>query len=166
MSPSSYDEERSSRHAYPRPTFVRQNWLNLNGTWNLQFDDDGRGMEENWRRRGNYSQQINIPFPFESPLSGIGDTSVHPRVWYSRRFDLGKEFRDARCLLHLGAVDYSARVWVNGKSAGTHRGGYTPFSMDITHLLKKRDNLLVVYAEDLPSGEQCRGRSRAGGAHL
>ncbi|MCD6287796.1 MAG: hypothetical protein J7M12_01650 [Candidatus Hydrogenedentes bacterium] len=157
MSVNVYDEDKSPRHAYPRPTLVRPNWINLNGTWTLEFDDEGLGLKGRWYRRGNYSRTIAVPFPFESALSGIGDRSVHPRVWCSRRFDLDKKFRDSRWLLHFGAVDYSARVWVNGKSAGSHRGGYTPFSMDITKLVKPRDNLLVVYAEDLPSGEQCRG---------
>jgi len=137
--------------------FVRQQWLNLNGVWKFEFDDKGVGIEEEWFRRGNYTCQIRVPFPFESPLSGIGDRSVHSRVWYARRFDLGKEFRDNRCLLHLGAVDHSSRVWLNGKPVGEHRGGYTPFSIDVTDMVKSRDNLLVVNAEDLPDPGQCRG---------
>jgi len=145
------------RHAYPRPMFVRQQWLNLNGVWKFEFDDEGVGIEDEWSRRGNYTRQICVPFPFESPLSGIGDHSVHPRVWYARRFDLDKEFRNNRCLLHLGAVDHSARVWLNGKAVGEHRGGYTPFSIDVTDTVRPRDNLLVIYAEDLPDPGQCRG---------
>ena len=151
------NEDKCPRHEYPRPMFVRQRWINLNGLWKFEFDDEGAGIEGDWFRRGNYTHQISVPFPFESPLSGIGDCSVHPRVWYARRFDLNKEFRNNRCLLHFGAVDHSSRVWLNGKAVGKHRGGYTPFSIDVTDTVKPRDNLLVVYAEDLPDTGQCRG---------
>jgi len=157
-----FDEDKCPRHAYPRPTFVRQHWLNLNGVWQFEFDDRGEGLADEWYRRGNYGRQIRVPFPFESPLSGVGDPSVHPRVWYAHRFDITREFRDSRCLLHVGAVDHTCRVWLNGEAVGEHRGGYTPFSLDVTQSVKPKDNLLVIYAEDLADAGQCCGLQVSG----
>jgi len=153
-----FNDDKCPRHAYPRPTFVRQRWLNLNGSWKFEFDDQETGLQDEWYRRANYSREVQVPFPFESRLSGIGDRSIHPRVWYARRFDLDKDFNDSRCLLHVDGVDHTSRVWLNGKLVGEHRGGYTPFSIDVTESVKPRDNLIVVYAEDLPDPRQCRGR--------
>ncbi len=129
----------------------------MNGMWKFEFDDEGVGLDEEWYRRGNYKREIRVPFPFESPGSGIGDRSIHPRVWYARRFDLEKDFGDKRCLLHIGALDYAGRVWLNGLPVGEHRGGYTPFTVDVTDAVKPRDNLIVIYAEDMPEPGQCRG---------
>jgi len=145
------------RPEYPRPDFVREDWLSLNGEWEFEFDDGDKGMAERWFDRPALSRRINVPFTFESRLSGIGDTSVHEVVWYRRTFRIPDAYRGRRIQLNFGAVDYAATVWVNGEYVGEHRGGYTPFSFDITESLRAL-NTVVIRAEDRLSKEQPRGK--------
>lgn len=133
------------RPEHPRPQFMREAWLNLNGPWQFAYDDANAGMPENWGRT------ITVPYCPESPLSGIGDTTFHPWVWYRRTFRIPAEWKGQRVLLHFGAVDYRAWVWVNGKLAGTHEGGHVPFTFEITSLLAPGENTLTVRAEDPPA---------------
>lgn len=140
------------RPEHPQPQFVRDAWLNLNGTWEFEFDDKDAGIDDNWASSGHaFSRRITVPFCFESPASGIGDASFHPWAWYRRSFRVPEEWKGKRVLLHFGAVDYRARVWVNGKLAGAHEGGQVPFSFEITPLLASGDNTVVVRAEDPPT---------------
>ena len=150
------------RPEYPRPQFCRSDdtWQNLNGKWEFEFDFGKSGMERRFFEKEHFSKEIIVPFVPESELSGIGYTDFLESVWYRRVFvveDLpGKE----RILLHFGAVDNFATVWVNGTKVGEHRGGYTPFTFDITSLVKEGENTLTVHAEDdtrdplQPSGKQ------------
>ena len=139
------------RGEYPQPQFQRPQWLSLNGTWDFEFDDNNIGVQENWSAYARkFSRPIVVPYCFESRLSGIGDTSFHPYVWYHRTVSMPPEWRGRRVLLHFGAVDYESRVWVNGKFAGEHRGGQEHFQFDITPLLAQGDNSIVVRAEDQP----------------
>jgi beta-galactosidase/beta-glucuronidase len=92
-----------------------------------------------------------VPFCFESKKSGIGDTAFHPWVWYRRAFTIPADWKGRRVLLHFGAVDYRAKVWVNGEYLGDHVGGSTPFRFDITSALKAGDNVVVLRAEDPPT---------------
>ncbi len=114
---------------YPRPQMVRSNWLNLNGLWQFQpgsFDDAvpvGQTLP----------RDILVPFPMESAISGIKEH--HPRSWYRRTFTVPANWKGQRILLHFGAVDWESEVFINGKSVGVHRGGYDPFSYDITRFL-------------------------------
>jgi beta-galactosidase/beta-glucuronidase len=135
------------RNEYPRPQFQRALWMNLNGQWEFGFED------------GNFTRQINVPFAYQSELSGIGDSSFHDVVWYRRTFELPAEMAGRRILLHFGAVDYRASVWVNGSLAGFHEGGHVPFHLDITAALQAGANEVVVRAED-PSHalDQPRGK--------
>ncbi|XOK64546.1 glycoside hydrolase family 2 protein [Paenibacillus elgii] len=154
------------RPEYPRPQFVREEWFNLNGAWEFAFDDAGSGERERWYIPGGdsaeaaFTHTINVPFCFQSPLSGIGDPSIHDTVWYRKKMTLPASYLDKRVLLHFGAVDYRASVWVNGQLAMTHEGGHVPFEGDITDLLKHGENHIVVKAEDfsrdkrLPRGKQ------------
>jgi len=148
------------RPEYPRPQMVRDNWLNLNGIWEFQVDAGLSGEERGLYQGGEFSQTINVPFCPESKLSGINYNDFLRCIWYRRKFHLPGNWRKMRIFLHFGAVDYEATVWVNGEKAGTHRGGYTPFSFEITPLLKKEENLVVVRARDdvrshlQPSGKQ------------
>lgn len=149
------------RSEYPRPQFVRERWLNLNGEWDFEFDDGNVGERDRWQEGGRpFSRKINVPYCYQSELSGIGDTEFHDIVWYRRTFDLPADYNDHRILLHFGAVDYDARVWVNGKLVAIHEGGHTPFRADITDALMDGDNVLVVKAVDysqdvtLPRGKQ------------
>ncbi|KAH0559551.1 hypothetical protein GP486_003935 [Trichoglossum hirsutum] len=133
------------RGEYPRPILRRERWLSLNGPWRFGFDDNNIGLAAGWQMiklapdsASPFNRQINVPFAYQSELSGIGDRTPHDTVWYARTFAsprgglLGLE---ERLLLHFGAVDYEATVWVNGVQVAQHRGGNTPFSADITHQL-------------------------------
>lgn len=133
--------------AYPRPQLQRPHWTSLNGTWKFAYDDEGQ-----YTRPGDiaiWSQHIEVPFAPESIRSGIHDTGFHPNCWYEREFEVRPDGN--RVLLHFGAVDYRARVWVNGQFMIDHEGGHTPFSADITSVLHS-DGLqtVTVWAEDDP----------------
>ncbi|MBA2944009.1 glycoside hydrolase family 2 [Paenibacillus sp. CGMCC 1.16610] len=149
------------RADYPRPQFVRDSWMNLNGEWEFEFDDDRVGSKEKWHL-GNkaLSKRIQVPFAFQSKLSGIGSNDFHDVVWYRRDLAIPDSFANKRILLHFGAVDYEASVWVNGTLVATHEGGHTPFHADITDALQSGTNKLVVKAVDystdvtLPRGKQ------------
>jgi len=156
------------RPEYPRPQFRRKDWTNLNGEWSFTFDDAGVGLAQGWqnvtledlRSDGSpFDRQIVVPFCYQSKLSGIGETAFHDVVWYARHFE-HTPAGDERLLLHFGAVDYRATVWVNGAQVASHEGGHTPFSADVTHALSVGDNIIVVRAEDpsrdvtIPRGKQ------------
>ncbi|MDF2959434.1 MAG: glycoside hydrolase family 2 sugar binding protein [Paenibacillus sp.] len=151
----------AARQEYPRPQFERQEWVNLNGEWEFEFDDSRVGGKERWHCGStSFSKRIQVPFTFQSPLSGIGDNEFHDLVWYRRSFTVPSAWNGKRVHLHFGAVDYLATVWVNGEQVAFHEGGHTPFSADITDALQPGDNILVVKAEDfsrdisLPRGKQ------------
>lgn len=151
------------RAEYPRPQFYREAWFNLNGEWEFAFDDDYAGEAENWSQgKQPFAQTIQVPFAYQSQLSGIGDPDFHDNVWYRRTFEVPKTFAGKKVLLHFGAVDYEAKVWVNGIFVARHEGGHTPFKADISHALNTDGtlNTLVVQAIDesrnleLPRGKQ------------
>jgi beta-galactosidase/beta-glucuronidase len=128
----------------PVPHRVRDGWLDLCGEWEFGYDagpDGGTGFD----------RTITVPYPPESELSGIADRGFHPVVWYRRSVELaGSDGR--RVVLHFGAVDYRATVWVNGQLVAEHAGGHTPFSADITDALADRpEQVIVVRAEDQPA---------------
>ncbi len=127
---------------------LRKDWQNLNGIWDFRFDFGESGYEEEAHLGKGFDKKINVPFAPESTLSGIGYTGFMNSVWYKRTVTVPEQFRDYRVILHFGAVDYLASVYVNGMLAGEHRGGYTPFKIDITDLLQDGENLLVVCAKD------------------
>jgi beta-galactosidase/beta-glucuronidase len=116
---------------YPRPQLERANWMSLNGPWRFTYDDERRYFRP--ADIDCWPLIIVVPFPPESTLSGIGDRGFHAACCYQRDFELMPA--DDRVILHFGAVDYLAKVWVNGSLAATHEGGYTPFAADITDLL-------------------------------
>jgi beta-galactosidase/beta-glucuronidase len=139
------------RAEYPQPQFQRGAWVSLNGPWEFEFDDADAGVRENWSTGSRkFSRTINVPYCFESRLSGIADTSFHPYVWYRRTFTAPPEWRRGAVLLHFGAVDYEARIWVNGRFAGEHRGGQSHFQFDIAPLIGAGENVIVIRAEDQP----------------
>lgn len=145
---------------HPRPLLVRSGWTDLCGEWGFAFDDDGCGVTEQWQRRDDvFDRTITVPFPFESTASGIGDTGYHPVVWYRRTFTASAR-AGHRLLLHLGAVDYRAHVWVNGHAVAMHEGGHTPITADITAVLEAAgEQVVVVRAEDDPTDlRQPRGK--------
>ncbi|KPK79987.1 MAG: beta-galactosidase [Phycisphaerae bacterium SM23_33] len=136
------------RAEHPRPQRVREDWLCLNGPWRFAEDAGRNGEALGWPRTGRLTGKITVPFAPESRLSGVGRRDFMPCVWYARSFTLPPAWKGRRILLHFGAVDYEATVWVNGRPAGFHRGGYTPFALEITGLLEPGPNLLVVRAVD------------------
>jgi len=147
------------RPEYPRPQFVRNHWLNLNGEWKFAFDDANVGIQQKWYLYPNFSSQIVVPFSFQSPLSGIGDSDFHDVIWYHRDFTIPEAWSAKRVVLHFGAVDYRAWIWVNGQLVCTHEGGHTPFQADMTDVLHDGANQLVVRVEDVSGDlEQPRGK--------
>ena len=148
---------------HPRPQLTRKRWTDLSGPWGFAYDDRWVGLDEGWHDRADvFDRTIEVPFPPESPASGIGDTGFHPVVWYRRTFrteEAGLQPGE-RLLLHFGAVDYRASVWVNGTLVVTHEGGHTPFTADVTAALRPDgEQVVVVRAEDLPQDlTQPRGK--------
>jgi len=151
------------RPEYPRPQFVRDNnWINLNGEWDFGFDDANIGLKERWYKKGNlknFDRKITVPFCFQSKLSGIEDNSFHEVIWYRRVFEIPKQFKNKKVLLHFGAVDYKCLMYLNDEYVGSHEGGYIGFSLDVTNFLEDT-NVLVVRVEDpsrdleIPRGKQ------------
>jgi Glycosyl hydrolases family 2, sugar binding domain/Glycosyl hydrolases family 2, TIM barrel domain len=131
---------------HPRPQLTRENWQDLCGEWEFAHDDEDAGVLAGWWRGDEpFDRVITVPFPPESAASGIHDPAPHPIVWYHRTFTAPT---GDRLLLHFGAVDYLARVWVNGTEVATHVGGNAPFQVDITHVLRDGEQVVVVRAED------------------
>lgn len=146
------------RPEYPRPQFVRAEWLCLNGSWQFEFDeaDDGesRGLIGT-----TLASAILVPFAPESELSGIGDVAFHEAVWYRRDVTTPSSWTGRRVILHFQAADHDTTVWVNGAVAGRHRGAFTPFSFDITDLLDSDGTGdLAVRVRDSSTGVQARGK--------
>ncbi len=142
----------SELRLHPQPQLARAHWIDLCGPWGFAYDDTDGGLDEQWHSRDDvYARTIQVPFPPESPASGIGDTSFHPVVWYRRTFDTEREDAGKRLILHCGAIDYAAMVWLNGQLLTTHQGGNTPFQIDITRALRADGpQVLVIRAEDNP----------------
>ena len=140
---------------YPRPQLVREKWCNLNGEWKCTFTGTAAIPEV-------FDQKILVPFSPESLLSGVG-RQLQPQeyLWYMRSFSLEQTERDMCCVLHFGAVDQSAVIFINGCEAAAHTGGYLPFSVDITDLVKTGENTLVVRVQDeSDSSYHSRGKQK------
>ncbi|MDQ6704699.1 MAG: glycoside hydrolase family 2 [Acidobacteriota bacterium] len=144
------EEELVISHAYPRPQLERTEWTSLNGKWEFAID-----KEAVWTLPDQvvFDRIVTVPFSPETPSSGIGDTGFYRAVWYRRTFEAPElKDRQFRVLLHFGAVDYVATVWVNGSIVCSHEGGYTPFEADVTDFLTESGpQTVVVRAEDDPS---------------
>ncbi len=140
---------------YPRPQMVRKDWLNLNGLWSyaIQPKDEPKPAD--------FGGQILVPFPAESALSGVMKAvGQDNRLWYRRTFKIPRKWGSSRILLHFEAVDWDTTVWVNGEQVGTHRGGYDPFTFDITDVLKKSgpQELVLSVWDPTNAGHQPRGK--------
>ena len=148
------------RLAYPRPQMVREYWQNLNGTWQFCFDDADKGLEKKWYLgKEDFDHVIQVPFVYQCRLSGINDSQNHEIVWYKRNFEAEKKSEE-RMILHFGAVDYQAMVFLNGTLVCEHEGGHTSFSVDITDFLGEGEQILVIRVFDplkdelIPRGKQ------------
>lgn len=139
---------------YPRPIMERQEWQNLNGLWNYSILPLGQNEPS------NFDGKILVPFAVESSLSGVQkNVGRDNELWYQREFTVPSKWKNDKVLLHFGAVDWKADVWVNDIKVGVHTGGYTPFSFDVTAALKSGNNKLVVKVWDsTDQGYQPRGK--------
>lgn len=143
---------------YPRPQMVRRDWLNLNGTWQFEVDAGDSGVDRGLRER-DLAESILVPFAPESKASGIGNTDFMNAVWYRRRVQIPDEWAGRDVLLHFGAVDHDATVWVNGVEVARHRGGFTPFTADLTGVAEAGQvSTIVVRARDTATAPQARGK--------
>jgi beta-galactosidase/beta-glucuronidase len=132
---------------YPRPQLRRASWVSLNGLWEFAADRDAVWCHP---RDVSWDARIQVPFAPETAASGIGDTSFLRACWYRTPLVLPQIAEGDRILLHFGAVDYDATVWIDGRCLGGHEGGYTPFTFDITGCSDRSPVELVVRAEDDP----------------
>ena len=146
---------------YPRPQFVRADWENLNGSWDFDFDDENAGEKEKWYQEFKGDKKINVPFTYETKLSGIQDETRHDFIWYHRTISVdGEKLENNRYILHFEGSDFITKVWVNGAYAGSHRGGYARCSFDVTNLVHDGENELTVKVEDPYDPQQPRGKQR------
>ena len=141
---------------YPRPQFVRERWLNLNGLWSYAI------TPKTVPAPTKFDGQMLVPYPVESSLSGVGKV-LRPdqRLWQKRQFNVPADWKGERILLHFGAVDYECMLWINGGLVGSHVGGFDAFSFDITPFLKEGANeLLLAVTDPSDTGEQPRGKQQ------
>lgn len=120
---------------HPRPDFERAEWSNLNGEWQFEFDADNSGLENRWFSGDKaFTQTINVPFPWGSPLSGVKDEAKI--AWYRRPVTVPSEWKGKRVFIVVGASDWQTTGWLDGLEVGQYRGGYTPFEFELTNLVK------------------------------
>lgn len=139
---------------YPRPQFVRKEWLSLDGEWKFAFGEEVSDAEA---LNGSLPRKITVPFSYETKLSGIGDTSRHDTVWYAREIEKKEGKRN---ILNIDGADYLCRVYIGGREVGEHEGAYARFSLDITDFLKTGKNILVIRCDDDNSPCRIRGKQR------
>ncbi|HUQ67473.1 MAG TPA: glycoside hydrolase family 2 TIM barrel-domain containing protein [Flavitalea sp.] len=140
---------------YPRPQMERGSWVNLNGLWNYSVTVKDAQNASSWNGK------ILVPFAIESSMSGVGRlVGKDSTLWYNRKFSLAKEMKGKRILLHFGAVDWRTKVYVNNKEAGMHEGGFDPFTIDITSLIRKtgEQDVTVSVWDPTDEGPQPRGK--------
>lgn len=145
-----------NRREHPRPQLMRSNWQILDGKWDFAFDDENQGLLNHWYQNLPATHQINVPFTYETQLSGINDPSHHKIVWYQRSFEASAENH----VLYFEGVDFETQVWLNGHLLGTHKGGYERFSFDLESYLTDGTNTIILRVEDSLSCEQPRGKQR------
>ena len=147
------------REEHPNPQWEREQWQNLNGLWEFEFDFGCSAEERRLWEKEQFDREILVPFCPESRLSGIGYTDFISGVAYRRKFTLSDTETADRVILHFGAVDYETAVYVNGSLVGSHKGGYTSFSFDITSQVVPGENTLFVAGkDDVRGGMQPKGK--------
>ena len=147
------------RSEYPRPNLVRSEWVCLNGEWDFIIDNSLSGKDLDYKGAYAFDKKIVVPFCPESKLSGIAHTDYMNCVWYKRDVEIPESFSEKRIILHIGASDWETNVYVNGKKAASHKGGYTPFSADITSLVSGSHALIAIEAIDsVRAGKQLSGK--------
>ena len=153
--------EHLPRPEYPRPQFVRSEWLCLNGEWQFEIDQGDSGLDRGLLRR-ELKDRILVPFCPESTLSGIGKTDYLNAVWYRRQVTIPASWGNQTVLLHFQAIDYDATIWVNGSEVARHRGGFTPVTCNLQGIARPGDSIEVIvrardnHRESQPHGKQSR----------
>lgn len=149
---------------YPRPQLVRDKWVDLGGEWMFEYDDLDEGLAAHWAAPGRIPEgRIIVPYPPESSMSGVGDTSFHPVVWYRRRIDVATlsdlpHPPDRDLLVHFGAVDFTADVWIDGAHITRHEGGSTPFTVTVPRDTGDEFEIVVRAHDDPLDLTQPRGK--------
>lgn len=152
-----YSFETIEKH--PNPQRFRDNFLCLDGNWDFAFDHQNVGLKETWQDKSSLSENILVPFVYQSKKSGIDSAEFCETVWYKRKVNIPESFKDKNVVLNFSAVDYECDVWVNGKHATHHLGGYTSFKTDITELLCEGENDITLRVTDPDFGkETVRGK--------
>ena len=153
-------QENTPRSEYPRPQFVREDWINLNGTWSYEFDFSHSGMDRRLFESEGFENAIVVPFAPQSELSGVGFKDFISEMWYHRTINVPQDWAGKKIILHFGAVDYIASVYIDGRIAGRHWGGSSSFSLDITRLVTpgQDHNLVVRVEDDERSGQYAKGK--------
>lgn len=149
---------------HPRPDFQRPVWLNLNGQWRFQFDPDNRGIDEGWyTATRSFEKEITVPFPWGSKLSGVSDEAVIG--WYQRFIEIPPEWAGEQVFLVIGAADWHTTAWLNGIKVGEHRGGYTPFEMNLTPFMNPgTPQQLIIRVDDTEHSFKLYGKQGYGNA--
>lgn len=147
------------RPEHPRPQLTRPDWVSLNGTWEFEIDHGDSGLERGLVRSEELAARITVPFAPESQASGIQNTDFLEAVWYARWVDIPPEWSGERVLLHFGAVDHDATIWVEGHEVLRHRGGFSSFTADLSgHAQPGSRVRVVVRARDSRHPNQARGK--------
>ncbi|WP_394900902.1 glycoside hydrolase family 2 protein [Bacteroides xylanisolvens] len=148
------------RPEYPRPQFERAEWVNLNGTWNYEFDFSNSGKNRQLTTAKQLGNTITVPFCPESKLSGVNYTDFIEQMWYQRSISIPENWKGKKILLNFGAVDYHAEIYIDGNYLGNHDGGSSSFSLDITPAVQPGNthNLVVFVADKTRSGLQAVGK--------
>ncbi|WP_026690911.1 glycoside hydrolase family 2 [Alteribacter aurantiacus] len=146
--------------SYPRPQFKRNKWMDLNGTWEFNFDYDNKGLKEKWYKDKAFTDSIQVPFCYQSTLSGVEENSLPSEVvWYKKQVKhVEQPTKDGKVILHFEAVDYYTMVWVNGEFVGDHKGGHVPFSFTLPSEMVEDHFTITLRVEDKTSCSQPIGK--------
>jgi beta-galactosidase/beta-glucuronidase len=148
------------RPEYPRPQFVRADWINLNGSWTYTFDQGDSGLERGLAGSKSFQQNITVPFCPESKLSGVGYTDFINAMWYQKNITIPATWKDKKVLLHFGGVDYRCDAYLDSQYVGSHFGGSSAFTFDLTGFVKPGavHNLVLYVKDDTRGGTQPLGK--------
>ena len=148
---------------HPRPDFERSAWQNLNGTWAFEFDENDVGLQQAWFEGKTFSENILVPFPWGSPLSGVDDEAVI--AWYKRSITIPEDWKGQRVFVVVGASDWHTSGWLDGQNVGEFKGGYTPFEFELTDVAKwGQEQELVLRVDDTEHDFKLYGKQGYGNA--
>jgi hypothetical protein len=165
QAPSSLADSAIPLPENPRPDFERAQWLNLNGRWNFRFDARDEGLQAAWYAAALASpKSILVPFSWAAPLSGVAGSADSANIgWYERTIEVPASWRGRRIFLVVGASDWRTSAWLDGTRLGEHQGGYTPFSMELTHSVKfGAPQRLTIRVDDSPHAFKLEGKQGYG----